>query len=779
MKKYYIGIYILITILLIYLFSTYLIKYTNIEKFEEISDYQIDSTFLKSLEGKDMTPKTRSLSLTLPVLPQLEGIYQGKGDLKNTFWKINKTGQLTSAYGLYGTLSLISPQKVKDGYIYLNLRDKSGDNYEVRYNGNLFITNIKSKPFVLELIDDPTILPLEISNIGTYIGNIKTDDNIQYNISTQGFLRILPTNRPIAQFSYISSGPPYQGTDGTYTFNIKYIDTNLQKKFGIDKKRVVLSRTKFNIYDTDDKVIMTYTKVLPETSSPTSSIFGFNELTPPVLEGCAKKSSGSFSLYDVICINRPYYIINLSTLLCLSIGTDGKTLVMRPIDKNNPKQIWTPRQYRINDRYNDYDNEWCKTDLEAHELARNIKYDELEDRAIWMRPESIYPRTPPRNNILQNKINYNVKDNNGDFLLENSTTRSFVKGEFNQKTTLLELSIIPAIIETKKRKGYNFNAPIYKNIESKCLYKCNETGSKRNNILEFDSYAIDQYKLNCRPNPCDVYIDPECKQKGRDCTETVTKPRIDNNYIAGCEGADADVKCLPGGIIRDGYITFGRWDETVCFGKDSDIIVKRPGYRGTIIEGEKPRSKVIDLSDECINNNSCKFNVNTKKFGDPWPNVYKHWDIHYNCKYDSTTITECGPEYCKNDPPAYCSKFKCADTRTQQFTGKYQPIECNDKYDNYDEMSRFRFEDNLLEIVTRVENRYNSLAIQNRQYVEANDEQVNIAYTNTTSEQIKQKRSWYFIPITEIDNILPKLKQRNRNIPLEKQIYENIQKLNS
>ena len=134
----------------------------------------------------------------------------------------------------------------------------------------------------------------------------------------------------------------------------------------------------------------------------------------------------------------------------------------------------------------------------------------------------------------------------------------------------------------------------------------------------------------------------------------------------------------------------------------------------------------------------------------------------------------CGGYYCADDPPPYCANYKCADTRTQQFNGKYQPIVCNDKYENYDKMARFRFEGNLLEVVTRVADKYNSLAVQNRQYIEANDKECLITYSDAKTDAIRVKRTWYFIPASEIDRILPKLKERKSNVELEKQIDINV-----
>ena len=87
MKRYIGGLYVFISIVIIYWMSIFLLKTTSIETFEEISDYQKESEFLKSLEGKDLKPKKRSLNLKASILPQLEGTYQGMNDMKDTFWK--------------------------------------------------------------------------------------------------------------------------------------------------------------------------------------------------------------------------------------------------------------------------------------------------------------------------------------------------------------------------------------------------------------------------------------------------------------------------------------------------------------------------------------------------------------------------------------------------------------------------------------------------------------------------------------------------------------------
>lgn len=696
MKTYYIGLYVLISVAIIYWFSTFLIEGHSIEPFQEISDYQSDSTFLKALEGKDMKPKTRTLNFKSPILPQLEGTYMGMGEMKDTYWKIDKNGNITSVYGSYGTITVSSPQKVQDGFVYLNFKDKTGKNATARSNGSQYLMELGSAPFILQLIDDPTIAPMELSNVGPYIGTLKGGDNVSYTISKEGILSIIGTNQPMGQLSYASSGPPYQDTDGTYTFKMEYIDSGLQQKWGADSKKAVLSRTELRIYDADDKLLITYTKVLSSAPAPAAAPaptqeFGFQEVNAPILDGCKASPMGETNYYDRICINKPYYIINYEQLLCLTVGPDGKTLMMKPVDKNNSKQIWIPRQYRIEDRYNYYDHPWCQADLEAEEEARSIKYSELKGRGKWMRPETIYPRNPPRNKILQSKIDYRINDNNGDFLLESSTSRSFVKGQFNPKSTLLDLSLIPATIRSQKRKGFDYSAPIYENISPSCLYECNASRQERDRILESDSYALDQERRNCAGDRCAQYIDPPCQKWDRNC------------YWE------------PWYYERDIYIS-------LPFGIQIPVGTRRT-YGG------------------------------------------QRW--------------ACGSYYCANDPPAYCNKYKCADTRTQQFTGKYPPIECNDKYDNYDQMTRFRFERNLLEVVTRVEDKYNSLAVKNRQFVEANNQECLITYSEANTDPMRQKRTWYFIPVDEIDRIIPKLKERKRNLPLEKQIAENVKKIDT
>ena len=689
MKRYIGGLYVFISIVIIYWMSIFLLKTTSIETFEEISDYQKESEFLKSLEGKDLKPKKRSLNLKASILPQLEGTYQGINDMKDTYWKMDTSGRLLSVYGLYGTLTMVSPQKVENGFVSLTFTDKANKKYQAGYDGSQLMMMIGSKPFMIQLIDDPTITPLTLSDINAYIGNVKDTNQTQYYVSKEGILLVAGTNRPIGQLKYSSAGPPYKNKDGSYTFQIEYLDQELKTTFGTDLKQVKLSKTQLNIYNKEDTVA-TYTKVIanppPAPAPPPSREFGFKETTVSVLEGCRQTSLGESSYYEHICIDRPYYIINYDGLLCLSVGPDGKTLVMQPIDKNNPKQIWIPRQYRIEDRYNYYDNEWCQTDLEAEEEARNMKYDELNKRGKWMRPESIYPRNPPRNKILQPKIDYRISNNNADFLLESSTTRSFVKGEFNPKTTLLELSLIPATIQTKQRKGYDFNQPIYENISPNCLYKCDTSKPERDKILESDTYTLSQSSRNCAGDPCAERIDPPCRRWDRKC-----------------------------------------WWE--------------PWYY------ERP---------------VCRFNT---PFGCMvWGSERTYGGQRYVC----------GGYYCADDPPPYCANYKCADTRTQQFNGKYQPIVCNDKYENYDKMARFRFEGNLLEVVTRVADKYNSLAVQNRQYIEANDKECLITYSDAKTDAIRVKRTWYFIPANEIDRILPKLKERKRNLALEKQIDTNV-----
>ena len=702
MKQYYVGLYILISVIIIYLFSTLLVHYNkNIENFKQISDYQTDGTFLKSLEGKDMKPKIRLLNVSSPILPQLEGTYQGQNDLKDTYWKIDKNGQLISAYGLYGTISVVSPQKVQDDFVYLNFKNKAGKIYEARYNGSQYIMIIKSKVFMLELIDDPAVLPLEISNISSYIGNIKGSDYTQYSISKEGFIINTRTNIPIAQLTYSSNGPPYQNEDNTYTFAFKYIDASLQEKFGKDVKNALLSKSELNVYGTDNELLATYTKVLAQepvkpVPVPTKE-FGFSELNAPILEGCTQTALGETSYYDKICINAPYYIINYDQLLCLSVGSDGKTIVLEPIEANNPKQVWTPRQYRLEDRYNNYDHPWCIADLEAEEDNRYVKYKELKNRGKWMRPETIYPRNPPKNKVIQSKIDYRVKDGNADFLLENSTSRSFVKGQFNEKTTLLELGLIPANIQTKKREGYEFNTPVYENISPTCLYKCNASKAERDNILEEDPYATNQKNRNCPYNPY-----------GAGCIDTYDPP---------CNSWNRDCWWQPWYYERPRHVRFWWW-----------------GWH--------------------------EIQVGTVR------TLGGHNYV-------------CGGWYCTNDPAPYCTKYACGDTRTQQFNGTYQQLQCNDKYDNYGEMTRFRFEGNVLEVVTRVQDKYNSLAVKNNQYVESNDRECFITYSDINTDPITNKRTWYFIPVAEIDRILPKLKELKRNIPLEKLINDNVKKLDS
>lgn len=740
-KNYYIGgLYALISIVIIYWLSTFLVNTKVIEPFKEVSEYQTDYDFLKYLEDKDIKPKKRSLNFKSDILPQMEGTYQGIDNMENTYWKMDKKGNLNTVYGLYGTISVASPQKIDQGFIYLILT-KAGKKYNVAYNGSqLIITINPNNPFVLQLIDDPTETKMELSNINAYIGKIKGQDNKEYTVSKEGLIMNIGTNRAVGQIKYKSTGPPVQSKDGTYEFQFEYIDNDLQQAFGTDTKTARLSSTQLIIYNLKNSVDTTYVKVVappvPKVSAPPTTQFGFTEATPAVLQGCKAASLNESSYYDDLCIDRSYYIINFETLQCISVGSDGKTLIMQPIDKNNKNQIWIPRQYRIEDRYNYYDNPWCQMDLKAEKEKRDNEYDNIgAKRAKWMQQEDKYKNSnkPKRNQLLQSKIDYRVNNNNADFLLESANTRSFVKGQYNSKTTLLDLSLLPFKITTKERKGYEFDKPIYENISPTCLYKCDATDAERQTILEDDSYTLAEKKKNCTKSTEDS--NPKKGTVYR--VSLVKKPTV----FYGCNNIiDPPYKCTK-------YKT-----TTTCVDKLIPWYYEKPKYI------KIPPFSIFGIP-------QAKIQVGTERtLGG------------YNKRKECTDRTDCVQS---EDLPPYCAEYKCADTRNRQFTGNYQSIICNDKYENYHEMARFRFEGNLLELVTRVEDKYNSLAVKRPQYVEANDTECLITYTDAKTDELRKKRMWFFIPSGEIDRLLPKLKERKRNITLEKQIDTNIKNLDS
>uniref|UniRef100_A0A6C0CTL5 Uncharacterized protein n=1 Tax=viral metagenome TaxID=1070528 RepID=A0A6C0CTL5_9ZZZZ len=813
MNNYYIGgLYILIFIVIIYWIYNFAFKKSSIESFEQISEYQEESIFLKSLNRNDFTEKNRPLDIKYPIIPQLEGTYKGNGNMKNTYWKIDKNGKLINIYGIYGTISL-NPTKTKlnaNGYYPLIFTNKNNLQYPAFYNGSKFKMNINGTNYTILLIDDLTDIPMKLSNINAYIGTIEDDNNIQYYISKEGFLISTTNNRPIAQLKYTSAGPPYKDTDGKYTFNIEYIDIGLQNLFGRDLKQAVLSRTNLNIYN-NSNIVTTYIKVAVVASPiPSSSVFGFTELKPPVLKGCS--NTGTLSYYEHICINRSYYIINYDSLLCIGIGTDGKTLVMQPVDKNNAKQVWVPRQYRLDDRYNNYDNEWCKIDMQQEKEKRDDDYEKWNTItqskiAQWMLPTNIYKNTAS-SYILQDKIDYRILNNNGDFLLENSTTGSFVKGKFNSITTKLDLSIIAKEITTNKRNGYDFDKPIFTNISQTCAYNCKDSKSKLDAFLEMDPlFSINKNKCDENNGCASKIIDPPCQKYDSNCSNVPIYETV--KTYGKCSGKiqlyehpnytgisyDIDVnKSL--GEARGKYpagtagIVPGTANPWIGLFNDAASSIKVPKGTSITLYEHANYGGISKTFTENEPDLAWAWTQTGTNFRSGTP-TYRGFDnltssyksrcfaaekvIKTEIKDTGKTKKVCSPKFCvDNPPPIPCPEYTCLDNRNKKFSGNYQSIVCNDKTENYDKMSRFRFEGNLLELVTRVKDKYNSLAVDNRQYIQTDGNECLISYTKANTTDTIRKRMWYFIPANEIDRILPKLIQRKRNDALEEKINTNV-----
>jgi len=103
-------------------------------------------------------------------------------------------------------------------------------------------------------------------------------------------------------------------------------------------------------------------------------------------------------------------------------------------------------------------------------------------------------------------------------------------------------------------------------------------------------------------------------------TSTTPLPTMPSyqNLIDGCEtGANKVVSC-PSGIISDGSIKYGRWNNSVCPGT---------GVTSTTVS----KYTVSKLPSTCLGQGSCTLaNLNTV-VGDSYPNVTKQYNIGYSC----------------------------------------------------------------------------------------------------------------------------------------------------
>jgi hypothetical protein len=94
---------------------------------------------------------------------------------------------------------------------------------------------------------------------------------------------------------------------------------------------------------------------------------------------------------------------------------------------------------------------------------------------------------------------------------------------------------------------------------------------------------------------------------------------IVNRQLTGCESDSASLKC-DSGMIKGGSIRYGRWNNSIC-------------PHPTVNASTSPREKTYQMTPGCLNTPSCTLgNYNSTLQEDIYPNVYKHWEINYQCQ---------------------------------------------------------------------------------------------------------------------------------------------------
>lgn len=114
------------------------------------------------------------------------------------------------------------------------------------------------------------------------------------------------------------------------------------------------------------------------------------------------------------------------------------------------------------------------------------------------------------------------------------------------------------------------------------------------------------------------------------CSQHATN-RLDQE-ITGCDTGDKKIRvdCASGHQVDDGFIEYGRWDNTICPSLDEKGNVAR--YGGITGKTSFVRRK-YPLPRRCIGANSCELGpeLSADTGQDPMPNVYKHYRVRYRC----------------------------------------------------------------------------------------------------------------------------------------------------
>lgn len=117
------------------------------------------------------------------------------------------------------------------------------------------------------------------------------------------------------------------------------------------------------------------------------------------------------------------------------------------------------------------------------------------------------------------------------------------------------------------------------------------------------------------------------------CSQSPEPNLRHNKKIWGCETGQTDIKlsCPAGSVIHpDGYILYGRWDNTICPSLDKTGKVAKHGgitSRTSFVRRRYPLPKRCHAARECTLSKIMSENTNN----DPVPNTYKHYEIYYRC----------------------------------------------------------------------------------------------------------------------------------------------------